>query len=75
MRTEQKWSLWCAIAVLVQVCAMRSLPYDLTGAASNLWHFLALATIGLLLWVAFDANRVVRFFTRRAKPCAASSPR
>ena len=75
MRTEQKWSMWCALAVLAQVCAMRSLPYDFTGAASNVWHFLACAAIGLLLWVAFDGNRLVRFVMRRVKPCAASSPR
>ena len=75
MRTEQKWSMWCALAVLAQVCAMRSLPYDFTGAASNVWHTLACAAIGLLLWVAFDANRLLRFVMRRLKPCAESSPR
>ena len=71
MRTEQKWSLWCALAVLAQICALRSLPYDLSGGAASLWHFLALSAIGLLLWVAFDGNRLVAFF-RKARPCAGS---
>ena len=65
MRTEQKLSLWCAVAVFMQVCALRSLPYDMSGAASNLWHFLALAAIGLLLWVAFDGNRLLRLLLGR----------
>jgi hypothetical protein len=66
MRTEQKWSLWCALAVLAQVCALRSLPYDFTGAAASLWHFLAAAAIGVLLWVGFDGNRLLHFLRRRA---------
>jgi|KBSSwiStaDraftv2_1062776.scaffolds.fasta_scaffold1409261_2 hypothetical protein len=73
MRTEQRWALWAALAVLAQICALRSQPYDFTGFAAGVWHFLALSAIGLLLWVAFDGNRIVSFFKEKLAPCAASS--
>jgi hypothetical protein len=78
MRTERGWSvqlfpLWCAVAVLAQIGLMRSLPYDLTSAGSGVWHTLAFAAIGLLLWVAFDVNRLL--FLLKETLCAASSQR
>ena len=75
MRTEQKWSLWWALAVFAQICAMRSLPYDLSGAAAGLWHLLAFAAIALLLWIACDGNRLVFLILRKLKTCAESSRR
>ena len=83
-RDTQRWSvqsfpIWCALVVLAQICILRSLPYDLSGAGSNLWHFLACSSIGLLLWIAFDGNRIVSrvvfLIQKKAKPCAESSPR
>ena len=78
MRTEPRWSvqlfpLWCAVAVLAQIGLMRSLPYDLSGTGSGVWHFLACAAIGLLLWVAFDVNRLLSLLKEIL--CAASSQR
>ena len=75
MRIEQKWSLWCALALFAQVCALHSLPYDLSGNGANLWRGLACAAIGLLLWIAVDGNRLVLLVLRKFKPCAESSRR
>jgi hypothetical protein len=65
--------LWCAVAVLAQIGVMHSLPYDLSGAGAGVWHFLACAAIALLLWVAFDGNRLL--FLLKETLCAASSQR
>ncbi|HEX6690667.1 MAG TPA: hypothetical protein VF110_05900 [Burkholderiales bacterium] len=60
MRTEQLWSLCGALAVLAQILVLGSLPYPVSGPAADLWHFLSLSAVGLLLWVAFDGNRFLR---------------
>jgi hypothetical protein len=60
MRTEQLWSLCGALAVLAQIVVLGSLPYQVSGPASDMWHVLSLSALGLLLWVAFDGNRFLR---------------
>jgi hypothetical protein len=73
MRIEQKWSLGCACAVLAQVLVLASLPYELREPVRSVWHFLAGCAIALLLWVAFDGNRLV--LSLKEILCAASSQR
>jgi hypothetical protein len=73
MRIEQKWSLGCAALALGQVLALASLPYELREPARSLWHFLAGCAIALLLWIAFDGNRLLA--SLKEILCAASSQR
>ena len=73
MRIEQKWSLGCAFVVLAQVLVLASLPYELREPVRSVWHFLAGCAIALLLWVAFDGNRLVQ--SLKEILCAASSQR
>jgi hypothetical protein len=65
MRTEQHWSLWAALALFAQLCALHSLPYDLSGGGASLWRALACAGIALLLWIAADGNRLLHFLLKR----------
>ena len=54
MRTEQIWSLCGACAVFLQMLALASLPYPVSGPASDLWHTLSACALGLLMaptWV------------------------
>ena len=60
MRTEQLWSLCGALVVLTQIAVLSSLPYQVSGPASDLWHVLSLSAVALLLWVGFDGNRFLR---------------
>jgi hypothetical protein len=73
MRTEQKWSLACALAVLAQVVALASLPYELREPCRSLWHFTAGCAVVLLAWIGVDGSRLVSSI--KESLCAASSRR
>ena len=59
MRTEQRWSLFSAFILAALIVALNAAPYPLHELWGKVWHLLALSGCGLLLWVAFDGNRML----------------
>jgi len=59
MRTEQKFSLLCALAMLAQIFTLGSIPFEITEPWDKLWHLLAYSALTLLLWIATDGRRPV----------------
>jgi len=65
MRTEQRCSLYSAFILAALIVALNAAPFPLHALWGKVWHLLAWSGFGLLLWVAFDGNRVLaRFKTR-----------
>jgi len=59
MRTEQRWSLFSAFILAALIVALNAAPYPLHELWGKVWYLLAWSAFGLLLWVAFDGNRLL----------------
>ena len=59
MRIEQKFSLFCALAMLAQIFTLGSIPFEIGEPWDKLWHFLAYSALTLLLWIGTDGRRPV----------------
>jgi VanZ family protein len=59
MRTEQRFSLLCALVLVAQVFTLSSIPFEIHEPWDKIWHFLAYSTLTLLLWIGTDGRRPV----------------
>ena len=65
MRTEQRWALFSAILLAALIVALNAAPYPLHELWGKVWYTLAWSALGLLLWIAFDGNRLLAGMRRR----------
>ena len=57
MRIENPWAGFCALLLLAQIFTLNALPFELHEPWDKAWHFLAYASLTLLLWIALDGRR------------------
>jgi VanZ family protein len=59
MRTEQRFSLLCALVLVAQLFTLGSIPFEIHEPWDKMWHFLAYSALTLLLWIGTDGRRPV----------------
>jgi VanZ family protein len=59
MRIEQKFSIFCALAMVAQIFTLGSIPFEIAEPWDTMWHFLAYSALTLVLWIGTDAKRPV----------------
>ena len=59
MRTEQRFSLLCALVLVAQLFTLSSIPFEIHEPWDKMWHFLAYSALTLLLWIGTDGKRPV----------------
>jgi VanZ family protein len=61
MRTEppalRNFALIAALLLVAQIFSLSSLPFDLQEPWDKVWHFIAYASLAMLLWIATDGRR------------------
>jgi VanZ family protein len=50
------WCMLCALLLVAQIFSLSSLPFDMREPWDKIWHFIAYASLALLLWIATDGR-------------------